>query len=36
LLGMGQTKSKVEMPMGKNTTSEKQALEIKRNAFYNL
>ena len=24
------------MPMGKNTTSEKQALEIKRNAFYNL
>jgi uncharacterized protein (TIGR02145 family) len=36
LLGMGQTKSKVEMPMGKNTISEKQALEIKRNAFYNL
>ena len=36
LLGMGQTKSKVEMPMGKNTISEKQALEIKRNALYNL
>jgi len=36
LLGMGQTNSKVEMPMGENTTSEKQALEIKRNAFYNL
>ena len=36
LLGLAQTNSKVEMPMGKNTTSEKQALEIKRNAFYNL
>jgi uncharacterized protein (TIGR02145 family) len=36
LLGMGQTNSKVEMPMGENTTREKQALEIKRNAFYNL
>jgi uncharacterized protein (TIGR02145 family) len=36
LLGMAQTNSKVEMPMGENTTSEKHALEIKRNAFYNL
>jgi hypothetical protein len=36
LLGMGQTNSKMEMPMGENTTSEKQSLEIKRNAFYNL
>ena len=36
LLGLTQTNSHVEMPMGKNTTSEKQALEIKRNAFYNL
>ncbi len=36
LLGFAQTNSKVEMPMGKNTTSEKQALEIKRNAQYNL
>ena len=36
LLGMAQTNSKMEMPMGENTTSEKQSLEIKRNAFYNL
>ena len=36
LLGMGQTNSKVEMPMGGNTNSEKRALEIKRNAMYNL
>ena len=36
LLGIGQTNSKVEKPMGENTTIEKQALEIKRNAQYNL
>jgi uncharacterized protein (TIGR02145 family) len=36
LLGMAQTNSKVEMPMVGNTTSEKQALEIKRNVQYNL
>ena len=36
LLGLAQTNSKVEMPMGENTTGEKQPLEIKRNAFYNL
>jgi hypothetical protein len=36
LLGIGQTNSKMEMPMGKNTISEKQPLEIKRNATYNL
>jgi uncharacterized protein (TIGR02145 family) len=36
LLGLAQTNSKVEMPMGKNTTSEKQALDLKRNALYNL
>jgi uncharacterized protein (TIGR02145 family) len=36
LLGLAQMNSKVEMPMGENTTSEKQALEIKRNAQYNL
>jgi uncharacterized protein (TIGR02145 family) len=36
LLGLAQTNSKVEMPMGGNTTSEKQPLEIKRNAQYNL
>jgi uncharacterized protein (TIGR02145 family) len=35
-LGMAQINSKVEMPMGENTTSEKQPLEIKRNATYNL
>jgi uncharacterized protein (TIGR02145 family) len=36
LLGIGQTNSKVEKPMGENTTIEKQALEIKRNVQYNL
>jgi uncharacterized protein (TIGR02145 family) len=36
LLGLAQTNSKVEKPMGENTTSEKQPLEIKRNAQYNL
>ena len=36
LLGLSQTNSKVEMPMGENTSSEKQPLEIKRNATYNL
>jgi uncharacterized protein (TIGR02145 family) len=36
LLGLAQTNSKVEMPMGKNTANEKQPLEIKRNAQYNL
>jgi uncharacterized protein (TIGR02145 family) len=36
ILGLAQTNSKVEMPMGENTTSEKQALEIKRNVQYNL
>ena len=35
-LGIGQSNSKVEMPMGENTSSEKKPLEIKRNAFYNL
>jgi uncharacterized protein (TIGR02145 family) len=35
-LGMAQINSKVKMPMGENTTSEKQPLEIKRNATYNL
>jgi uncharacterized protein (TIGR02145 family) len=35
-LGMAQINTKVEMPMGENTTSEKQPLEIKRNATYNL
>jgi uncharacterized protein (TIGR02145 family) len=33
---MAQTNSKGEMPNSGNTNSEKQALEIKRNAFYNL
>jgi len=33
---MAQTNSKGEMPNSGNTTSEKQAFEIKRNAFYNL
>jgi uncharacterized protein (TIGR02145 family) len=36
LLGIGQTNSKVEKPVVGNTTSEKQPLEIKRNAQYNL
>ena len=36
LLGLAQTNSKVEMPMVENTISEKQPLEIKRNATYNL
>jgi len=36
LLGLAQTNSKVEKPMGENTTIEKQALEIKRNVQYNL
>jgi len=35
-LGIGQSNSKVEMPIGENTTSEKQPLEIKRNATFNL
>ena len=36
LLGLAQTNSKAEKPMVGNTTSEKQALEIERNAQYNL
>jgi len=36
LLGLSQTNSKVEIPNVGNTTGEKQALEIRRNAFYNL
>lgn len=36
LVGFAQTNSNVEMPMGGTTTSEKQPLEIKRNATYNL
>jgi uncharacterized protein (TIGR02145 family) len=36
LLGLAQTNSKVEMPNVGNTNSEKQALEIKRNASFNL
>ena len=36
LLGLAQTNSKMEIPNVGNTTSEKQPLEIKRNAFYNL
>ena len=36
LLGLSQTNSKVEIPNVENTSSEKQALEIRRNAFYNL
>jgi uncharacterized protein (TIGR02145 family) len=36
MLGMAQSNSNGEMPNSGNTNSEKQALEIKRNAFYNL
>jgi hypothetical protein len=36
MLGMAQSNSNGEMPNSGNTTSEKQPLEIKRNAFYNL
>jgi uncharacterized protein (TIGR02145 family) len=36
LVGFAQTNSNVEMPMDATTTSEKQPLEIKRNAQYNL
>jgi len=36
MICMAQTNSKGEMPNSGNTTSEKQAFEIKRNAFYNL
>ena len=36
LVGMGQTNANGEMPLGGNTSSEKQPLEIKRNTQYNL
>jgi uncharacterized protein (TIGR02145 family) len=36
MICMAQTNSNGEMPNSGNTNSEKQALEIKRNAFYNL
>jgi len=36
MLGMAQSNSNGQMPNSGNTTSEKQALEIKRNAQYNL
>jgi hypothetical protein len=36
LIGIAQTNAQVETPMGGNTASEKQPLEIKRNALYNL
>jgi len=36
MLGMAQSNSNGEMPNSGNTNSEKQALEIKRNASYNL
>jgi uncharacterized protein (TIGR02145 family) len=36
LLGMGQTNANGGMPLGGNTSSEKQPLEIKRNALFNL
>jgi uncharacterized protein (TIGR02145 family) len=36
MLGMAQSNSNGEMSNSGNTNSEKQALEIKRNAFYNL
>ena len=36
LIGISQTNSPVEMPISGNTVSEKQPLEIKRNALYNL
>jgi uncharacterized protein (TIGR02145 family) len=36
LLGMAQTNSNGEIPVGATTTNEKQALEIKRNVQYNL
>ena len=36
LLGMGKNKANREMPLGGNTSSKTQSLEIKRNTFYNL
>jgi uncharacterized protein (TIGR02145 family) len=36
ILGMAQANSNGEIPLGGNTSSEKQTLEIKRNASYNL
>ena len=36
LLGKGQTNANGGMPLGGNTSSEKQPLEIKRNALFNL
>ena len=36
ILGMAQVNSNGEIPLGGNTSSEKQPLEIKRNAQYNL
>jgi hypothetical protein len=36
LIGISQTNAQVEMPISGNTVSEKQPLEIKRNALYNL
>jgi len=36
LFGIAQTNANGEMPLGGNTSSEKQPLEIKRNALFNL
>ncbi len=36
LIGIAQTNSQLEMPISGSTVSEKQPLEIKRNALYNL
>jgi uncharacterized protein (TIGR02145 family) len=36
LIGIAQTNAQLEMPISGNTVSEKQPLEIKRNALYNL
>jgi uncharacterized protein (TIGR02145 family) len=36
ILGMAQANSNGEVPLGENTSSERQPLEIKRNAQYNL
>jgi len=36
LIEIAQTNAQVEMPISGNTVSEKQTLEIKRNALYNL
>jgi uncharacterized protein (TIGR02145 family) len=36
ILGMAQANSNGEVPLGGNTSSERQTLEIKRNASYNL